>query len=58
VTIRRAEAADLATLSSLGRQTYVDAFGHSFSREDLAAHLATDLADSYFHRALAPMTRT
>jgi ribosomal protein S18 acetylase RimI-like enzyme len=53
MAIRPAEAQDLAALAALARQTYVDAFGHSFSPEDLAAHLQGNLADGYFRQALA-----
>jgi ribosomal protein S18 acetylase RimI-like enzyme len=51
VIIRPARADDLAALSALARQTYADAFGHSFSAPDLAAHLESNLADGYFHQA-------
>jgi len=51
VTIRPAGRDDLAALSALARQTYADAFGHSFSAPDLAAHLESDLAESYFRQA-------
>jgi len=51
--IRPAGTKDVATLAAFARRTYADAFGHSFSAEDLAAHLATSLADGYFHQALA-----
>ena len=53
MTIRRAEDADLAALAGLARRTYADAFGHSFSPSDLAAHLERNLADSYFRQAMA-----
>ena len=49
--IRPARTDDLAPLSALARQTYADAFGHSFSAPDLAAHLAQHLADGYFGHA-------
>jgi ribosomal protein S18 acetylase RimI-like enzyme len=42
--IRQATLADAETLSRLARQTYADAFGHSFTPDDLAAHLAQHLA--------------
>jgi ribosomal protein S18 acetylase RimI-like enzyme len=51
VIIRPARTDDLAPLSALARQTYADAFGHSFSAPDLAAHLAQHLADGYFGHA-------
>jgi ribosomal protein S18 acetylase RimI-like enzyme len=53
VTIRRAEEADLPALAALARQTYAEAFGHSFSPSDLAAHLERNLAESCFHQAMA-----
>lgn len=53
MAIRRAETGDLAALAALARRTYADAFGHSFSPEDLAAHLERNLADGHFHQALA-----
>jgi GNAT superfamily N-acetyltransferase len=50
---RPATAADAATLSELGRRTFVETFGHLYRPEDLAAFLhnhdeenwATELAD-------------
>jgi diamine N-acetyltransferase len=51
VIIRPAWRDDLAALSALARQTYADAFGHSFSAPDLAAHLESGLADDYFRQA-------
>jgi ribosomal protein S18 acetylase RimI-like enzyme len=50
VIIRPAGTDDLASLSALARQTYADAFGHSFSAPDLVAHLAHHLADGYFRQ--------
>jgi len=41
--IRPAGRDDLAALSALARQTYADAFGHSFRAPDLAAHLQSGL---------------
>jgi ribosomal protein S18 acetylase RimI-like enzyme len=52
VIIRPAGRVDLAALAALARQTYADAFGHSFSASDLAAHLERHLADGYFRLAL------
>ncbi len=43
---------DVTALSALARQTYADAFGHSFSPSDLATHLESNLAESYFRHAL------
>jgi ribosomal protein S18 acetylase RimI-like enzyme len=51
--IRPAGTEDLAALAALARQTYADAFGHSFSPSDLAAHLERNLADSCFRQAMA-----
>ena len=51
--VRPAGTDDLAALAALARQTYADAFGHSFSPSDLAAHLERSLADSYFRQAMA-----
>ena len=53
MTIRRAEEADLPAVAALARQTYADAFGHSFSPSDLAAHLERNLAESCFRQAMA-----
>ena len=44
---------DVTALSALARQTYAEAFGHSFSPSDLAAHLESNLAEGYFRHALA-----
>jgi len=51
--IRSAGTEDLAVLAALARQTYAEAFGHSFSPSDLAAHLERNLADSYLRQAMA-----
>jgi hypothetical protein len=42
--IRQATLHDVEALSALARQTYADAFGHSMSPADLAAHLAKHLS--------------
>jgi len=39
ITIRQAEAANIATLSVLAASTYAHAFGHSMSAEDLATQI-------------------
>jgi len=39
-TIRRARAADAATVAELGARTFTDTFGHLYPREDLTAFLA------------------
>ena len=48
VTLRNAEYADLESLSSLATRTYIDAFGYSFTREDLAVHLQNNLSQKNF----------
>jgi hypothetical protein len=53
VIIRAAGMDDVTALSALARQTYAHAFGHSFNPADLAAHLASNLAESCFRHALA-----
>jgi ribosomal protein S18 acetylase RimI-like enzyme len=45
--------ADAETLSRLARQTYADAFGHSFTPNDLAAHLAKHLAPANLAQMIA-----
>jgi ribosomal protein S18 acetylase RimI-like enzyme len=49
--IRTAEAGDVAALADLARRTFSDAFGHSLSAPDLAAHLRINLSDAYFRAA-------
>ena len=44
--IRPAAPADSPALAALARRTYADAFGHSQSPSDLAAHLAGNLSDA------------
>lgn len=39
LTIRQADTSDAPALAALAVETYVEAFGHSFSPDDLAAHL-------------------
>ena len=46
--IRQVDIDDIAALSELARETYADAFGHSFSSSDLAFHLKNNLSDTYF----------
>ena len=50
--IRKATTHDLFTISALAMQTYTDAFGHSFSPVDLAAHLEKNLSPKNFERML------
>ncbi len=51
--IRQAEPNDTQALSKLARQTYVAAFGHSFSPADLAAHLENNFSATQVGRMLA-----
>ena len=44
ISIRPAVTEDVPALTDLAITTYVAAFGHSFTPEDLAAHLAHNLA--------------
>jgi ribosomal protein S18 acetylase RimI-like enzyme len=50
--IRPATPEDAPALSALAVETYTEAFGHSFTPEDLAAHLARYLSPEAFLRAL------
>jgi ribosomal protein S18 acetylase RimI-like enzyme len=49
--IRAVETGEIAALAELARQTFSEAFGHSFSASDLAFHLQTNLSDAYFRAA-------
>jgi len=49
--IREVLAGDIAALSELAQRTYAEAFGHSFSRSDLTAHLQNQLSTEYFRQA-------
>lgn len=51
--IRPVRIADIAALSELAAKTYSDAFGHTFSKADLAAHLRNNLSQKYFLQAIA-----
>jgi diamine N-acetyltransferase len=44
ILIRVAQSTDAGPLAELGRRTYADAFGPSFSPRDLAAHLERTLS--------------
>jgi ribosomal protein S18 acetylase RimI-like enzyme len=46
--IRRAAKSDARALSELAIKTYADAFGHSLSAADLAAHLQANLSEACF----------
>jgi diamine N-acetyltransferase len=52
IIIRQADKEDVRALAALARKTYADAFGHSFTESDLAAHLELRLSDAYFREAL------
>ena len=52
VITRTAGDGDLEALSALARETYSDAFGHTFSATDLAAHFARRLSPESFAEAL------
>ena len=50
--VRQAQVEDIPALSELAIQTYSDAFGHSFSTDDLIAHLAKNLSPERFAQIL------
>ena len=52
LVIRNARPSDVTALSVLAQETYSDAFGHSFSEADLAAHLAKHLSPDNFTQIL------
>src|SRR5438105_3639805 len=52
VVIRNAERHDIPALSELAIKTYTDAFGHTFSDADLAAHVKAHLLPSHFSQIL------
>ena len=47
---------EAGALAALARQTYVDAFGHSFIPSDLDAQLQNALSDAYFTEAITKDT--
>jgi ribosomal protein S18 acetylase RimI-like enzyme len=51
--IRQAERSDARALSELAIATYADAFSHSLSAADLAAHLRENLAEACVERFIA-----
>lgn len=51
--IRAAQPSDVPALSQLAIQTYADAFGHSMSAADLAAHVQNHLSPASFARIVA-----
>jgi ribosomal protein S18 acetylase RimI-like enzyme len=52
-SLRAAEARDRDSLSAFAVETYTDAFGDSFSPEDLNAQVESQLSSSAFERILA-----
>lgn len=53
ILIRPGVAVDVPALTDLAVTTYIAAFGHSFTPEDLAAHLAHNLAPANIARFIA-----
>lgn len=53
ILLRPAVLEDVPALTDLAVTTYVAAFGHSFTPEDLAAHLAQNLAPANIARFVA-----
>ncbi|HSR64418.1 MAG TPA: GNAT family N-acetyltransferase [Xanthomonadaceae bacterium] len=53
LAIRRATPADADALSAVGARTFVDTFGHLYSREDLQAFLEESHAPAAYARLLA-----
>lgn len=51
--IRRAQAADAATLSRIGRETFTITFGHLYPPEDLAAFLDGSHSEAAYAKLLA-----
>lgn len=52
VHLREAEPSDVDALSVFAKRTYAEAFGHSMSTSDLAAHLKTNLSPGRFREML------
>ena len=52
-TIRRATSDDASTLAELGRVTFIDAFGHLYTPEDLQAFIEESHSVAAYVRALA-----
>ncbi len=52
-TIRRATIDDAATLAELGRVTFIDAFGHLYTRADLQAFIDDSHSVAAYARALS-----
>jgi ribosomal protein S18 acetylase RimI-like enzyme len=53
LVIRPAHEGDITALSALAIKTYCDAFGHTFTESDLAAHLQAHLSPESFAWMLA-----
>lgn len=51
--VRPARSSDMVALAELARNTYAEAFGHSLSPGDLAAHLRERLSETVLARAVA-----
>jgi diamine N-acetyltransferase len=51
-SIRRATPSDVAALSQLGADTFVEAFGHLYSADDLQAFLSASHSRDYYRRLL------
>lgn len=56
LSIRKAIHGDAGALSALAIETYTQAFGHSFSPADLAAHLENNLSLRRFEQILSEDT--
>lgn len=56
MNIREANISDARALSALAIETYSEAFGHSFSPADLAAHLEKYLSPQRFEQILSEDT--
>jgi ribosomal protein S18 acetylase RimI-like enzyme len=52
IVIREARIGDAEALAALAVETYAEAFGHSFSPDDLAAHLEKRLSRERFEQML------
>lgn len=52
-TIRRATPDDATTLAELGQVTFIDAFGHLYTQEDLQAFIEESHSVAAYARALA-----
>ncbi|HEX7011643.1 MAG TPA: GNAT family N-acetyltransferase [Steroidobacteraceae bacterium] len=52
ISIRRAEAADAATIARLGAATFTETFGHLYQPEDLQAFLSSSRSEERYVRML------